>query len=357
MKYILTLLCLVSFVAYGQEPAYTPMRLSYQFRTIKVDSLFLIPSFNDTTAANNSTMKNVAGAMIRTGNDFWMRNATTNAWLQNVNVGTGASPSIQFVDSVWRVAGKDSIFWRKGGTTNKIKDSAGLADSPDRIDGTATNAVVSSLAGYDFDINSVRAFTLQSTTAQHTHTDYSLTSGQIYLDGGGTKGLSIYLDTNLMRVNRGNKSMLTLDTLGNVSAGDLTKDSLTIVLNNTTDKITFRTPKAMEWSDPVTTFKSQVKTAYKKTGITLSGGNDTAYVPGTYIIDNAATNSFYLPDATKYPGQTIYVVNRDDTNTGTIDALAGSVLSADDATYSLKTNSFNTFTSDGADWWGAWHQP
>ena len=111
MKYILTLLCLVSFVAYGQEPAYTPMRLNYQFRGIKVDSLFLIPSFNDTTAANSSTMKNVAGAMIRTGNDFWMRNATTNAWLQNVNIGSGASPIVNFVNNVFKKVGTDSVFY------------------------------------------------------------------------------------------------------------------------------------------------------------------------------------------------------------------------------------------------------
>lgn len=29
------------------------------------------------------------------------------------------------VDSIWRVSGKDSIFWRRGGTTFKIKDSTG----------------------------------------------------------------------------------------------------------------------------------------------------------------------------------------------------------------------------------------
>ena len=125
MKYILTLLCFVWFSASAQEPAYTPMRLNYQFRGIRVDSLFLIPQFSDTTSANTTTIKNIAGAMIRTGNDFWMRNSTTTAWLQNVNVGNGASVNVQFVDSVYRKLGKDSIFWRKGGVEYKLKDSIG----------------------------------------------------------------------------------------------------------------------------------------------------------------------------------------------------------------------------------------
>jgi hypothetical protein len=111
MRYLICLLLLIGFKSYAQEPNYTPMRMNYQFRGIKVDSLFLVPHFNDTISANNSTMKNVAGALIRTGNDFWMRNASTDAWLQNVNIGPGASPTLDFVNEVFKKIGTDSVFY------------------------------------------------------------------------------------------------------------------------------------------------------------------------------------------------------------------------------------------------------
>ena len=89
MKYLLIFLMLFG-VAYAQEPTYTPMKGNYRFKGIRVDSLFLIPSFTDTTAANGTNLDAIAGAMIRCGNDFWMRNAATNSWLQNVKVGDGS---------------------------------------------------------------------------------------------------------------------------------------------------------------------------------------------------------------------------------------------------------------------------
>jgi hypothetical protein len=94
MKYLLILL-MICGVAYAQEPPYTPMKGNYKFKGIKVDSLFLIPSFADTTAANSTFLDSVAGAMIRTGNDFWMRNAELTSWLQNINIGPGSNPTTQ----------------------------------------------------------------------------------------------------------------------------------------------------------------------------------------------------------------------------------------------------------------------
>ena len=163
MKYLLILFSLISF-AYAQEPAYTPMRLNYQFRGIKVDSLFLVPSFTDTTSANTSTIKNVAGAMIRCGNDFWMRNATTTSWLQNINVGEGSSPSVQFVDSIYRVVGKDSIFWRKAGNEFAIKDSTGggVLENFANTDLSATGNRTHNFKDYDLTIDSVKEFYLKS---------------------------------------------------------------------------------------------------------------------------------------------------------------------------------------------------
>ena len=111
MKYLLSLILFVSSFVYAQEPIYTPMRNNYQFRGIKMDSLFLIPSYPDTFNANTHSVKNIAGSMIRTGNDFWMRNAAKDAWLQNVNVGPGSSPVMNFVNNVFKKSGSDSVFY------------------------------------------------------------------------------------------------------------------------------------------------------------------------------------------------------------------------------------------------------
>ena len=354
MKYILTLLCFGVLSAYGQEPAYTPMRLNYQFRGIKVDSLFLIPSFNDTTAANSSTMKNVAGAMIRTGNDFYMRNATTNAWLQNVNVGTGASPSVQFVDSIWRVAGKDSIFWRKGGVSNKIKDSAGLADSPDRIDGSATGKVTSAFASQDFDINSVNLFTLQANTYQITTGDFSHTSGQMFFQGAGTKGHNILLDTNLYRITDNSGTiLLRMDTLGNFEAGDLTKDSLTFSLVRSGNEIILKSKATPVWKEQNNGFSMYLKVTRGANGIDLTGGNYTARVPGVYVIADATSSDFVIPDATAWPGQTITIINTDadpanlTCGNNLYDKGTGGTIN------SIATTEMIIFVSDGSDWYGA----
>lgn len=357
MKYILTLLFLVSFVAYGQEPAYTPMRLSYQFRGIKVDSLFLIPSFIDTNAANNSTMKNVAGSMIRTGNDFWMRNAATTAWLQNVNVGSGSSVNVQFVDSVWRVAGKDSIFWRKGGLTYKIKDSSGSAyagDSPDRINGSATDKVISSFSNRDWDINSINLFTLQGDVCQETYNDYSLVSGQVYIQGAGNKGLNIYLDTNLIRISRGNKSMLKIDTLGSFQAGDLTTDELTMRIVPQTETIDFQSKNALKWKEPVSQIESQVKTGYGVNGIDLSLGQYDILVPGIYVIEKAVGSDIVLPDAANWKGQSFQIVNTD-ANDANLSAVAGTINQVQNSSVGT-TNKVDVKTtvliySDGTDWY------
>lgn len=357
MKYILTFL--FSFLllsSYAQEPAYTPMRLNYQFRGIKVDSLFLIPSFTDTTAANLSTMKNVAGAMIRTGNDFWMRNSTTTGWLQNVNVGTGASVAVQFVDTIYRIPGKDSIFWKKGGVTNKIKDSIST-DSPDRIDGIATSKVISNFANYDWDIQQITNLNIYADTAEYQHENFSIVSNQVYISGAGTKGLDFYIDTNLLRINAGNKTMLQIDTLGNFQAGDLTKDSLIIVLNETQDKITLRSPNPVEWSDPVSGIKSQVKTGRGVSGIDLSSVDYFAKLPGVYQITTATTNDFYLPDAALFEGQTVHVINTDGSDANLLSD-GGAINDATNVSItSIKTNRYYIFSSDGSNWWGMWHVP
>jgi hypothetical protein len=350
MKYILTLLCFAWFTAAAQEPAYTPMRLNYQFRGIKVDSLFLVPSFNDTTSANSSTMKNVAGAMIRTGNDFWMRNAATTAWLQNVNVGNGASVSVQFVDSIYRIAGKDSIFWKKSGIVNKIKDSAGLPDSPDRIDGTAQSKVVSAFNNYDFDINSVGLFTLQANTYQITTSDFSHTSGQMFFIGAGTKGHSILLDTNLYRIGDNSGTVLfTADTVGNSTLG-VTNGKAHIQVSQADSVIKFYSADPMSWQDKANGLKSQVKTAYADRSIDLAGGNYEIKVPGVYRVIQAG-NDLVFPDPSLFPGQSITVIN----NAGAdidITSASGSIFDGKSNGKATVADTYVfTFYSDGSDYY------
>ena len=381
MKYILTLLCFGVLSAYGQEPAYTPMRLNYQFRGIKVDSLFLIPSFNDTTAANSSTMKNVAGAMIRTGNDFYMRNATTNAWLQNVNVGTGASPSIQFVDSVWRVLGKDSIFWRKGGTTNKIKDSTGLAkavdtiyrtagkdsiffkiagttykikdstvtDSPDRIDGTANDTVRANMSGNEFYIDNASFIQLSPNIGgayfQMSSTILGISNGYIAINGFD----SLYLFGQ-------NKV--------NIESDEIKLTSLLVSIN--ADTIKTNGQIKLQAADG-TVIKAGDFTDANKIGNVLynrgsdnantNGGDFHAYIPGVFKMNDASSsNDFFLPDPTLFPGQMCIVINKDATDaTGlAVENSGGLIYDKGTATQitSLPATEMGTFFSDGANWYG-----
>lgn len=438
MKYILTALFLVSFVAYGQEPAYTPMRLNYQFRGIKVDSLFLIPSFVDTNAANNSTMKNVAGSMIRTGNDFWMRNSTTTAWLQNVNVGSGSSTSVQFVDSVWRIVGKDSIFWRKGGVTSKIKDSTAgrlvdtiyrtagkdsiffkiagttykikdssgslyAGDSPDRINGTATNNVNAQMGLWQMRFNGGNAGAIQGSYILDSMAYMFFRSDSIVF-GGYNTGTADFIFKNLktiktnsvdiidmtansalalgsvdstritssnkINISKGyikhltegnkyefkdfNNTFLRIDTLGNFEAGDLTKDSLNISLLKSGNEIVLKSKATPLWKEQNYGITMYLKVTRGVNGIDLSTAGYSSRVPGVYVIATASGNDFSLPEASDWPGQTLTIINNDGGNAGNLicsdtmfDRGTGNTIN------SIQANEMIIFVSDGSDWYGA----
>jgi len=518
MKYLFSLLLLfVSLSVFAQEPPYTPMRLNYQFRGVRVDSLFLIPNYVDTSAANGSLSKRIAGSFIRTGNDFWMRNSDTSAWLQNVNVGSGASPTLNFVNNVFKKSGTDSVFYvvapadtffsfkdlgvdttslsnrinlkvdslkrsndsvyfkRSGVWSFGYKDSLGQPVNFANTNLSATGNRSHNFKNYALSIDSISDFDIKSknisrfsnlrllngnytlfsynnsngnTTSIESLSDSlqvggydgalnfygnvtNLVNGTISLKRGnnrallpmrnfgtdtialksditggtdspdridgtatsdvtanmngdimrftnalqwkidGTGSINIEADSGLLLMSesmkhttQGNKyefkdfnnTFLIIDTLGGFQAGDLTKDSLTLILSRQDQNIKFKSKNAMEWTEPDLNLTSKVKTAYTKTAIDLSGGNDTAFVPGTYIIDNASTNTFFLPDATKYAGQTVYMIVKDDAPTGTISALSGTVYQPDESAFPFKSNSFNTFTSDGTDWWGTYTQ-
>jgi hypothetical protein len=347
MKYLLILFSLISF-AYAQEPAYTPMRLNYQFRGIKVDSLFLVPSFTDTTSANTSTIKNVAGAMIRCGNDFWMRNATTTSWLQNINVGEGSSPSVQFVDSIYRVVGKDSIFWRKAGNEFAIKDSTGGGgtDSPDRINGTATGPVTA-----DMDNNNIR-FSNVDQFAVEVAEEIKLEGYQTILQGAN---ITQRIDTNEFSIKDFDNTLLTLDTLGNIELGNA-NEKARIEVSQQDTIIRFYSSEPMEWKDKAFGIKSQVKTGFADNGIDLSLGSYVIKVPGVYVIPTSdATNDISLPDAAIWAGQSVQIINNDaGQDANLITQGAATIWDRGQVSTINKVNAqqIGVFYSDGQDWYG-----
>lgn len=366
MKHLISLIFLLNCLSsFAQEPAYTPMRLNYQFRGIKTDSLFLVPSYTDTTQANNYTAKNIPGSLIRTGSDFWMRNGIATAWLQNVNIGPGASPAVQFVDSVWRVVGKDSIFWRKGGVTNKIKDSTGAAyagDSPDRIDGTATANVTANMASFDFVVNNSNDVQISaSNNAELLATRIALVRGTDSVRVSSDNKIDIGLPNRRLTV-QGNKlefkdfnnTFLRIDTVGNLDAGDITSDNLHIKLSVGDSSFKIQSKAPSTWREKNSGLTSQVKTGYGENSINTTASSYEIKVPGTYIISNASlTFNIKLPDAAFWKGQSIQIVNTDGSDASLI-SLGGSIFDRGTG------NNLNTVTlnkmmilySDGTDWYG-----
>jgi hypothetical protein len=71
-------------LAYGvstaQTPTYTPMKSFYEFKGIKMDSLFLLPAFADTTSANTGRIKSIVGSVINVGGSIYERR--NNKWNQ-----------------------------------------------------------------------------------------------------------------------------------------------------------------------------------------------------------------------------------------------------------------------------------
>lgn len=96
MKYLYILvLVILGFNAMAQEPSYTPMRNNYLFRGVRIDSLFLIPHFSDTTTANVN-LNSINGNLIRIDSLVYMR--WNGAWISLA--GGGGSQSLQDVTDV-----------------------------------------------------------------------------------------------------------------------------------------------------------------------------------------------------------------------------------------------------------------
>ena len=85
----------------------------------KIDSTLIVPAYNDTTVANLSRTKLYAGAVIRTGSFYWVRNSAATQWLQIATGGSGVIPSLQEVTDVGNTT-TDGIYFNGGGYSNYI---------------------------------------------------------------------------------------------------------------------------------------------------------------------------------------------------------------------------------------------
>lgn len=81
MKKLIVLFMLFG-AAYGQTPTYTPMRSFYEYKGIKMDSLFLLPTFSDTTSANLARTKSIDKSVINAGNVVYVRDVSQNRWVR-----------------------------------------------------------------------------------------------------------------------------------------------------------------------------------------------------------------------------------------------------------------------------------
>lgn len=103
MKKIFLSVCFLMILAYvfAQHPIGND---SFQLQTvgdaqtfikskaaIGSDSGFVNAKYTDTSAANKGHLKNYPGALIRVGNDLWMRNTTATEWIKMNGTGGGTS--------------------------------------------------------------------------------------------------------------------------------------------------------------------------------------------------------------------------------------------------------------------------
>lgn len=368
MKYILTFLFCFG-VAYAQEPTYTPMKGSYRYKTIRVDSLFLVPSFTDTTAANATNIDAVAGAMIRTGNDFWMRNASLSAWLQNVNVGNGASPAVGYVDSLKRKA--DSVFMKKSGTwIFAFKDSIPRPDGPDRIDGMATGKVISDMQGYTYEIqNSDKVYYNIDSFQLIIKDKYNLLTPYYFSRFGSNEGLDIYGYPNYIEFKRGSGSSATLfkiDTIGNINIGvsgaNMNVLGGTKVINAKADTfhITGLT-RLSDLSDGIViadvdgNLAINQKNWYGDNNVALATQDYTATMPGVYTVTTGDVSSSYyfnLPSPADCQGRSLTIFNTDATYSTPVTTPTGNIYEDASAVTitQIPSGKAVTLMSDGTNW-------
>ncbi len=119
-KLIIAVLVLISLDSFAQPTNYTWYKQRIRQYSLMLDSMLYIPRYNGTPsgvrANENSAIDGAIAVDTANGRQYFYYNGS---WRRLANY------SELGVDSIWRVAGKDSIFWSKAGNTYKIKDSTG----------------------------------------------------------------------------------------------------------------------------------------------------------------------------------------------------------------------------------------
>jgi len=94
----------LSLVGYAQEPTYNQMRSNYEFKGIRVDSLLLVPKFNDTTSASATNLSLIAGNIIRVKNTFYYRDTSLTKWLSFAANNFDTSKYVKYADTASMLA-------------------------------------------------------------------------------------------------------------------------------------------------------------------------------------------------------------------------------------------------------------
>ena len=141
-KLIIAVLVLISLESFAQPTNYTWYKQRIRQYSLMLDSMLYIPRYNGTPsgvrANENSAIDGAIAVDTANGRQYFYYNGS---WRRLANY------SELGIDSIWREAGKDSIFWSKSGNTYKIKDSIGGGGSTPTLQqvtdvgATTTNAV------------------------------------------------------------------------------------------------------------------------------------------------------------------------------------------------------------------------
>lgn len=132
MRRILVLVfVLLSIQGFAQPSNYSWYKQRTRQYSFMADSAMYLPRYNGTPSGVRSNESSTISGMVgidTTNHRQYFRSGSSWRRLANyTELG---------VDSIWRVAGTDSIYYSKQGTTYKIKDSAGVSTNIYNSDGT-----------------------------------------------------------------------------------------------------------------------------------------------------------------------------------------------------------------------------
>lgn len=386
MKHLFSLVfALICVSCYAQEPSYTPMRLNYQFRGIKVDSLFLVPSYTDTTQANGYSAKNIPGCLIRTGSDFWMRNGTATAWLQNVNTGAGSTFNLDLKEIT-----------DNGDTTDRIVFWDTLAFNDVTIDislerATITEPYIKMYNNRDANDMQIELMCITSQGSEVLLSDASGSLSIFYQGGNGSisgnsstvnitsnvntllqspynlinafDSINIKADTGTVKINADtikiNGDRINITSIDTIKLdGDFINLTGSVINTSGTVKVQSQygtTFTAGDFTANNAAAIGNVIFRYADVDLSITSNDYNSLIPGVYSVSNAnGSNNFSLVSAGDYPGQTYVIINKDTTDALPINAGASTIYDkgTSNVLQEVPTESMAIIYSDGANWYG-----